>query len=437
MKLLLHLLALLLVTTAARSQSLYYPPLTGTAWDTTSVDSLGWCRPQLDTLLDYVGSKNSKAFILLKDGKIVAERYYGTFTRDSAWYWASAGKTITAFVTGLAQQEGHLSLSDTTAQYLGTGWTVCPTAKENLITIRHQLTMTTGLNDSVPDHFCTLDTCLQYKADAGTRWAYHNGPYTLLDSVIESATGTTLNAYFNTRVKSLTGITGIFLPSGFNNVYYSTARSMARFGLLMLGRGKWNTTTIMTDTAYFSQMVNTSQTLHSSYGYLWWLNGKSSFMVPGLQVVFPGPLNPSAPPDMIAALGKNGQLINISESKKLVWIRMGDAPGVGEVPILFNDTIWQHLNKVMCDPVAVQPTTITQPGIEVYPLPATSQFNIRMALAGFSYLLTDWLGREVAHGQSQASQIMVNVADLASGCYILTVRATDGAVTKTKVLVGR
>jgi hypothetical protein len=60
-----------------------------------------------------------------------------------------------------------------------------------------------------------------------------------------------------------------------------------------------------------------------------------------------------------------------------------------------------------------------------------------MALAGFSYLLTDGLGRVVAHGQSQASQIMVNVADLASGCYILTVRATDGAVTKTKVLVGR
>jgi hypothetical protein len=58
-----------------------------------------------------------------------------------------------------------------------------------------------------------------------------------------------------------------------------------------------------------------------------------------------------------------------------------------------------------------------------------------MPMAGFSYQLTDGLGRVVAHGQSHSAQAMVNVPDVPSGCYILTVRATDGAVTKTKVLV--
>ncbi len=36
---------------------------------------------------------------------------------------------------------------------------------------------------------CTEPACLLYKVDAGTRWAYHNGPYALLRNVIENATG--------------------------------------------------------------------------------------------------------------------------------------------------------------------------------------------------------------------------------------------------------
>jgi CubicO group peptidase (beta-lactamase class C family) len=113
--------------------------------------------------------------------------------------------------------------------------------------------MTSGLDDGVPDHFCTLDTCLIYKADAGTRWAYHNGPYTLLDEVVEQATGQTLNAYTTQKLKNPTGMTGAFVPVGYNNVYFSNARSMARFGLLMLNQGNWNGNPIMTDQAYFQQ----------------------------------------------------------------------------------------------------------------------------------------------------------------------------------------
>jgi CubicO group peptidase (beta-lactamase class C family) len=40
------------------------------------------------------------------------EKYFGTFTRDSIWYRASAGKTITAFLFGKAQENGKLSILD-------------------------------------------------------------------------------------------------------------------------------------------------------------------------------------------------------------------------------------------------------------------------------------------------------------------------------------
>lgn len=373
------LILLLMLTAFARfssAQSLYFPPLTGSSWDTIHPASLGWCDEKIDSLINYLDQQNTKSFLLLKDGKIVLEHYFDNFGRDSLWYWASAGKTLTAFTVGIAQQEGFLSINDTSSNYLGTGWTVCPPNKEEKITIRNQLTMTSGLNDGVPDHYCTLDTCLQYLADAGTRWAYHNGPYTMLDGVITGATGQNLNQYFAAKVRNQIGMNGAFYPSGYNNVYVSNSRSMARFGLLMLNEGNWNGTQIMTDAAYFQQMINTSQNLNRSYGYLWWLNGKSSFMVPTLQTVFPTQLCPDAPADMYAALGKDGQILNVVPSQNLILVRMGEAPtGSSEVTIVFNNDIWKKLNDLSCTGTS----TVALPlktDCRIFPNPAKNELNI-------------------------------------------------------------
>ena len=113
----------------ASAQTTYFPPNTGT-WETTSPQSLGWCDANIDSLYNYLNQKNTKAFIILKDGKIVLEKYFGNFTQDSIWYWASAGKTLTAFTVGLAQQDGLLKLSDASSKYLGTGWSSLSSARE-------------------------------------------------------------------------------------------------------------------------------------------------------------------------------------------------------------------------------------------------------------------------------------------------------------------
>jgi hypothetical protein len=133
-----------------KAQTLYFPPLSSTAnWDTISPSSLGWCLNEIDTLYDYLQQQDTKGFIVLKDGKIVLEKYFGTFTKDSLWYWASAGKTITSFLVGKAQEENYLSITDTSSTYLGAGWTNCTTTQEDKIKIRNQLTMTSGLDDGV------------------------------------------------------------------------------------------------------------------------------------------------------------------------------------------------------------------------------------------------------------------------------------------------
>ncbi len=331
---------------------IYFPPITGNSWETTSPAQLGWCEDQIPELLAFLESNNTKAFIVLKNGKIVIENYFGTFTQDSLWYWASAGKTLTSYLVGIAQQNGQLSINDLSSSYLGTGWTSCTAAQENNITVRNQLTMTSGLDDGVADPYCTDPNCLVYSADAGTRWAYHNGPYTLLDGVLEGATGQTLNGLVFSALKQPTGMDGFFIQSGYNNVYLSTARSMARFGILMQNGGNWNGNQLMTDANYFQEMITPSQNLNHSYGYLWWLNGQSSYMVPGSQLVLPGMLFPHAPGDVYAALGKNGQFLNVSPSEGLLFIRMGNAPDNSLVPFLLNDQIWEKLNYVMCTPVA-------------------------------------------------------------------------------------
>lgn len=401
------------------AQSQYFPPTAGNTWDTLSPASLGWCQPELDTLLDYLESRDSKAFLVLKDGKLVVEKYYGTFTRDSLWYWASAGKSLTAFLAGMARQEGWLSLDDTTSRIIGSGWTSCTSIQEDRITVRDQLSMTTGLDDGVPDKDCTDPSCLQYLADAGTRWAYHNAPYTLLDTVIEASTGQTLNNYLQQKVKVPTGMTGLFVKLGYNNVYFSTARSMARYGLLILNEGNWNGTQVMTDTAYFREMISSSQTLNPSYGYLWWLNGKSSFMLPGSQFVFPGSFSPNAPSDMVAALGRNGQILNVVPSQNLILLRMGNEPNSGFVPNFFNDTIWQKLNAAMCSTVTTSEINL-EPEFSIFPNPVFEGSAARLfsSAQGECHLLnmTGVLTRKfsVVKGVNQ-----LELSGLSTGVYLL------------------
>ncbi|MFM2285987.1 MAG: hypothetical protein RLZZ543_1484 [Bacteroidota bacterium] len=422
----LFTLLLFLGLTTAHSQTLYFPPLVGATWQTTTTEELGWCADSLPALIDYVGQNNSKAFLILKDGKLWVEAYYGTFTRDSLWYWASAGKSLTGFMVGMAKEQGFIDINAPSSQYLGNGWTSETPQQEANITVLNQLTMTSGLNDGVASPDCTIDTCLEYLADAGTRWAYHNAPYTLLDGVMSGATGSTVNQFFGSNVRNRLGM-GLsgYVMTGENNVMFSTARAFARFGLMVLNRGVWNQDTLMHDMNYFDAMTNTSQNLNLSYGYLWWLNGKASYMMPGSQIVFPGSLIPNAPADMFSALGKNCQYLNIVPSKGIVLVRMGDDPDgiVGLVPTVLDNEIWRRLNLIMCDnPLSNQEAS--SKSIKVFPNPTSTQFQVQLAPTEQIQLLEllDLQGRSIA----QTSQSTISVDAVADGIYLLHIQTNKG-----------
>ena len=331
-------------TPAAPEEQMYFPPMGSTTWETKTVESLGWNQSQVQPLLDYLELKNTKSFIVLHNGKIVLENYFNGHSATEPWYWASAGKTLTATVTGIAEQEGFLNINNKVSDYLGIGWTSIPLAKENLITNKHLLTMTSGLNDALGDDVSPAN--LQYVADAGTRWAYHN-VYVKLQDVVAEATGQTWTSYYNTKLRDKIGMTGSWLPYLGLSVYRSDSRSMARFGLLALNNGKWENNQIVPQN-YFQNATTTSQNINLAYGYLWWLNGKTSYHLPQSQLQFNGTLIPSAPSDMYCALGKNDQKIYVVPSKKLVIIRMGDvADGENFALSDFDETLWKKISAVI------------------------------------------------------------------------------------------
>ena len=324
------------------TESMYFPPLTTSAWETKSLESLGWKQTAVQPLLDYLALKNSKGFIILVNGRIVMENYFNGHSASTFWYWASAGKTLTSTITGIAEQEGLLNINDKVSKYIGTGWTSETLDKENLITCKNLLTMTSGL-EHIANGDAVDPASLTYNADAGTRWAYHN-VYVKLQDVIANASGQTWDNYFNAKLRDKIGMDGLWFTSGNNNVYGSTTRSMARFGLLMLNKGKWENNIILNEN-YFSAATTTSQNINLSYGYLWWLNGKSSYHLPQSQFQFSGSIIPSGPTDMFMALGKNDQKIYIVPSKKMVVIRMGDtADSVNLALSDFDDVLWQKIN---------------------------------------------------------------------------------------------
>lgn len=328
------------------SEATYFPPLTGTTWETRSIVNLGWNQAAVQPLLDYLEQKKSKSFIILVNGKIVLENYFNGHTASTNWYWASAGKTLTATLTGIAEQEGFINSNNKVSDYIGTGWTSLPLNKENLITNKHLLTMTSGLEDI--DNGDAVDPAsLTYKADTGTRWAYHN-VYVKLQDVIATATNQTWSNYFNTKLRDKIGMNGTWVTLGNNSVYASNSRSMARFGLLMYNKGKWDKTVILNEN-YCTDATTTSQNINLSYGYLWWLNGKNSYHLPQTQIQFNGSLIPSAPNDMFMALGKNDQKIYIIPSKKMVVIRMGDVANPDNPTFAlsgFDNELWTKISAL-------------------------------------------------------------------------------------------
>ncbi len=325
--------------------AMYFPPNSGDSWEKVSPAALGWNLSAIQPLKDYLAKKHSKSFLILVNGRIAIEDYFDGHNIKTTWQWNSAGKTLISATIGIAQQEHLLNINDKASQYLGYNWTNMPIEKENLISVKNLLTMTSGTNN---EKNLVTRRNLTYVADAGNRWAYAN-VFQKLTNIISNASHSEFESFFNEKLKTKIGMEGYWNFGPIFSIYHSNTRSMARFGLLALNNGKWNDQQIINE-SYFKESIQSSQNINPAYGYLWWLNGKSKYMIPRSQLVYSGALIPNAPADLFAAMGAADQRIYVIPSKNMVVIRMGKASDPLHPNFAasgFDQELWDKINAVI------------------------------------------------------------------------------------------
>lgn len=331
----------------------YFPPTEG-VWETVAPAQAGWDAEKLAAALAFAGRRRSSGVVVLYRGRIMAEKYWRADTapgakgkeytlrvKGSAAHGgviedvASVQKSISAMLVGIAQHQGLLKLADTVDTYLGRGWSKATPEQEHAITIRHLLTMTSGLKED-----------LTFEAAAGTRWRYNSAAYARTVDVVAAAAKKSPNDLTREWLTSRVGMhdskwedrPGGGAKGGVNPRGFATsARDLARFGLLILADGRWNGEPVIADRAYLRAALHPSQELNPSYGYLWWLNGQKE-VARGAGRRVQGPLIPNAPPDLVAALGALDRKIYVVPSLELVVTRLGNVGGAA-----FDNEFWKLL----------------------------------------------------------------------------------------------
>ena len=338
------------VLAATEDPSLYFPPADG-RWETVEPAEAGWDAERLDAALALAGERDSTGVVILHRGRILAERHWmldspsrghvnGSHGPNADGHAvedvASVQKSVVAVLVGLAQERGLLAVDDPVTDHAGR-WTRATEEQERAVTIRHLMAMTTGLTPG-----------LEYDAAPGSKWLYNTPAYHHLLRIVSAAAGLDRNAV--TR-EWLTGRLGMrdsrweprpWANSAIATGFATSARDLARFGLLILAGGTWNGETIVEDTEYLAEMLRPSQGLNPSYGLLWWTNGQTSSMSWAIPpVTTAGALIPSAPADLVAAQGARDRKLYVVPSLDLVVSRLGDNGSLEGSS--FNDAFWERL----------------------------------------------------------------------------------------------
>ena len=328
-------------------------PARGAEWPAVPAAAMGLAPAALAEATSAAEANNSTAFLVGCREGLVAENYWQTergfegpmraptYLADgrSVEDVASVQKSVVSVMVGIALQKGLLRLDDVVSEHMGAGWSRAEPAHENVITVRHVLTMTSG-----------LDRQSRYVADPGTVWDYNLGSvWHTLKRVLESVADTPLNALLDAWLGEPLGfeqssfvgrpsddsipepMRGAFqYPDGRAvEGFMTTARGLMRFGLAVLGGGATATMDLGIAPGHLEESLTPSTALNPSYGYLWWLNGQPFTVRPGTGRR-DGPVFPGAPASTVSALGALGRALHVVPSAGLVVVRMGGQPPEGE-----------------------------------------------------------------------------------------------------------
>lgn len=166
-------------------------------WETISAKDASAERGALEDALTFAGDRASTGVVILRHGRILAERYWRDWTRTTAQPIYSASKSVTATLIGMAIDTGKIRNVEQPVSDFIPSWKSTPKSQ---ITIRHLLTMTSGLAGNTHQNIAG-ESQFEFMTNAaqdhtpGKKWVYHTPAYRMLLTILHRATGEGPNAY--------------------------------------------------------------------------------------------------------------------------------------------------------------------------------------------------------------------------------------------------
>jgi CubicO group peptidase (beta-lactamase class C family) len=291
--------------------------------------------------------KNTKAVVVMKDGRIIAERYAQDHGTDTPILGFSATKSIINALTGILVRDGRLKL-DAPAPIAQ--WQT-PGDPRGAITLNHLIRHTAGLAlgsslmaslgsawDPVNRMKFIERDMAAFAADAkletepGSTWNYHDGNTVLQARIVTDAVGGKPADVLRFAQRELFGPLGMRhvtmefdaagTPEGSSQMLAS-ARDWARFGQLFADDGMVGEQRIL-PRGWVDYSASPTPGAFVGYGAGFWTNRDDSF---GAQYR----IKHGMPREAFMAKGQFGQYVVVVPSERLVVARFGVTGGMNDV----------------------------------------------------------------------------------------------------------
>src|SRR5215204_763905 len=255
------------------------------------------------SLVDYLESSGTTAFLVIQDDKLVYERYFNGYDESSLNTSFSMAKSYASALVGIAIDEGYIkSVNEPITNYIPE--LLKKDKRFESITIRNLLTMSSGIKyeeggdlpwseeaDDTKTYYSTdlrelaLENC-RIEGKPGEYFEYNNYNPLLVGMILERATGMRVSRFMEEELWKPMGMEADgswsldSTSSGFEKMesgVNARARDFARFGMLFAKEGNWEGRQLISrGWVEESTRADTSTDPSQDYQYFWWVNTPDS-----------------------------------------------------------------------------------------------------------------------------------------------------------------
>lgn len=266
-------------------------------WETASPDSLGFNASLINTAISEASAKGFiNSVIVIRNGKIAAEKYFNGRNVFSTQTVRSVSKSFLSALVGIAVNRELISLDQKMIEFFPEYQSAITDQRVNNITLRHLLTMRSGIKGDVEAYFTFTSSSnwirtimgLPLNFDPGSKSGYSTAGTHLIAGMLTKAVGMSLADFAQENLFEPMGIEikdWLRDPQGIcfgGNDMVFTTRNMAVLGLLYMNNGKLKDKQIVPEDWVKNSWVYSGgssgvwgELTNLGYGYLWWI-GKAA-----------------------------------------------------------------------------------------------------------------------------------------------------------------